>query len=206
MVILYITRHGQTEWNLEKRMQGWLDSPLTSEGKQSAIALGERLASIPFKACFTSSSGRTVETAKLICQNRSLPIFLTDELKEIHAGEWQGLTAKEIQSRFPKQYHSYYYDAENYQSTTGENFHQVLERTLSVIQKIQHEYNEQDAVLLVTHAVVKKLLICHFKGLPIHNLWNPPFIHGTSLTKVLLKKNGEAMLELIGDTQHLKHI
>lgn len=205
MVILYITRHGQTEWNLEKRMQGWLDSPLTIEGKEAAVALGERLAQVPFKACFASPSGRTVETAQLICKNRSLPLLLADELKEIHAGDWQGLTADAIEKQFPRAYHAYYHDTENFQSQGGENFHQVLERALCAIKTMQDTYAEDDAILLVTHAVVKKLIICHFKNLPVQRVWDPPFIHGTSLTKIHLKKNGEATLELIGDTQHLKN-
>lgn len=206
MVILHITRHGQTEWNLEKRMQGWLDSPLTEIGEKSAIALGKRLESIPFQAVYTSPSGRTMETTKLICQKRKIPIISAEQLKEINAGEWQGLTADEIQAIFPTQYKMYYEDAANYYSQQGENFHEVLQRSLSLISTIQKNYKEDEHVLLVTHAVVKKLLICHFKKQTIDHVWQPPFIHGTSLTIIHLKNDGDHNLELVGDTAHLKNI
>jgi len=67
MLTLYITRHGETVWNTQKRMQGWKDSPLTETGRQNAFSLGERLAHIPFRAVYSSPSGRTKETASLIC-------------------------------------------------------------------------------------------------------------------------------------------
>lgn len=206
MVILHFTRHGQTEWNVEKRMQGWLDSPLTEIGKESAKALSIRLANIPFKAIYTSPSGRTVETTHLICHDRNIPIFFQEQLREIHTGEWQGLTDDEIQRKFPIQYHMYYNDVTNYSSNYGETFQEVLTRSLLLISTIKKKYDENDHVLIVTHAVVKKLLIGYFKNREINDVWQPPFIHGTSLTTVHLKNNGDTVFELIGDTAHLTNI
>lgn len=202
MVTLYITRHGQTEWNVQKRMQGWFDSPLTLQGKQDASALAGRLSTIPFKAAYVSSSGRTVDTAKIICHERRIPLFFKHQLKEIDVGEWQGLTADEIKSDFPEQYDAYYNDSSNYYSNEGENFQQVLDRALSVITDIQSDYEDDDHILIVTHAVVKKLLICHFKNLAINHVWDPPFIHGTSLTVVKLTADQEPLFEKIGCTDH----
>lgn len=203
MVTIYLTRHGQTQWNVQKRMQGWLDSPLTINGQNEALALGKSLATIPFKAAYVSSSGRAIDTAKLICKNRQIPLFFKQPLKEIHVGEWQGMTNDEIQSQFPEQYDAYYNAPSDYQSVEGESFQEVLNRVLPTIEEIINRYDEDDAVLIVTHAVVKKLLIAHFKGLSIDEVWAPPFIHGTSLTKLHINATNEMTIQMIGDTSHL---
>lgn len=203
MVTLYITRHGQTQWNTQKRMQGWFDSPLTTVGIEAASALGKRLANISFNAVYASPSGRTVDTAKLICKDRQLPIFFKQQLKEIHVGEWQGLTSETIQSTYPTQYDAYYNDPENYYSVEGECFQEVLDRSTSLIEEIISKYAVDDTVLIVTHAVVKKLLIAHFSNLSISNVWDPPFIHGTSLTIVHIDANKKIVIEMVGDTSHV---
>lgn len=202
MVTLYITRHGETEWNLQKRMQGWCDSPLTIAGVKAAHALGKRLASISFNAVYASPSGRTVDTAQIICQNRQLPIFFKQQLKEIHVGEWQGMRAEDIKERYPQQYDAYYNDPLHYQSIEGESFLQVLERSVSLIDEITTKYDADATVLIVTHAVVKKLLIAYFNNQSIAHVWEPPFIHGTSLTIVHID-DGCVTIELIGDTSHI---
>ena len=204
MVKIYLTRHGQTEWNLQKRMQGWFDSPLTQEGQQAAIALGRRLAQIPFSAIYASSSGRTVDTAKFICCERQIPIFFKQQLREINVGEWQGMTDSEIKRTYPEQYHHYYNHPTEYKSEEGETFEDVLQRVLPVIKDVIEDYEDDEPVLIVTHAVVKKLLIAHFQNQSIDHVWDPPFIHGTSLTVLLLKKNGDVHFECIGDTEHMQ--
>lgn len=203
MVTIYLTRHGQTQWNVQKRMQGWLDSPLTIDGQSEALALGKSLAPIPFRAAYVSSSGRAIDTAKLICKNRQIPVFFKQQLKEIHIGEWQGMTNEEIQSQFPQQHYAYYNTPADYRSDEGETFQEVLNRVLPTIEDIINRYDENDAVLIVTHAVVKKLLIAHFKGLGIEEVWAPPFIHGTSLTKLHINAADEMTIQMIGDTSHL---
>lgn len=206
IVTLYITRHGQTEWNIEKRMQGWLDSPLTEQGRQAASSLSARLKKISFTAAYSSPSGRTVETAKIICQEQSIPLFIKPQLREIHAGDWQGMSIDDIEKRYPQQYIDYYENPVRYQSVNGENFHDVAKRILPLIDDLTKLYEADDAILIVTHAVVKKLLISFFNGSGLANIWAPPFIHGTSLTIVHLDSSGKATIELVGDTAHLSKI
>lgn len=76
MLHLYIARHGQTQWNVEKRMQGWLDSDLTELGLYNARALGERLKDIELNQVYISPSKRTEETAKTILGSRRPPLVI----------------------------------------------------------------------------------------------------------------------------------
>jgi probable phosphoglycerate mutase len=80
MLHLYIARHGQTHWNVDKRMQGWLDSSLTELGLYNARALGKRLKDIEFNQVYISPSKRTEETAKAILGSRRLPL-VKDRIK-----------------------------------------------------------------------------------------------------------------------------
>lgn len=71
---IFLTRHGETEWNKENRLQGWKDSTLTSEGKEIARLLGKRLKDAPIDRINTSPSKRAVHTAELIRGSRNFSI------------------------------------------------------------------------------------------------------------------------------------
>ena len=71
---VYVTRHGETEWNVEKRMQGRKNSALTENGMLQAKQLGDRMKDLPIDAIYSSPSERTLHTAELIKGERDVPI------------------------------------------------------------------------------------------------------------------------------------
>lgn len=200
MLTLYITRHGETEWNKEKRMQGWLDSNLTEDGKNSAISLGERLKEIEFTAIFSSPSGRTKTTTELIKGNRDIPIYYDDNLKEMHLGQWEGQTQSSIFEAFPYEYEAFWYTPHLFTPIGGEKFEETKARALKMLNTLQKEYSEGN-ILIVTHTVVIKCLLSIFKNEELESLWDGPYIHDTSLTKVQISENGYTVL-LEGDISH----
>lgn len=200
MLTLYITRHGQTQWNVESRMQGWADSPLTDIGIAAASQLGKRLQSVPLDAVYSSTSGRTIHTAQLIIGERDLPLIQKEDLREINVGEWQGKLSADIEQDYTEQLKTYYERPSQYKSTTGENFHILKERVLRAIDEIAAVHPDGN-VLIVTHGVVKKCLINHFSGADLELLWVPPFIHGTSLTVLEIDTNRRE-LTMVGDMSH----
>lgn len=200
MLTLYITRHGETEWNKEKRMQGWLDSNLTEDGKNSALLLGERLKDIEFTAVFSSPSGRTKTTTALIKGNRDIPIHYDDDLKEMNLGQWEGQTQSSIFEMHPNDYEDFWYTPHLFTPIGGEHFEETKARALKALNAIQNEYADGN-VLIVTHTVIIKCLLSIFKNDSIENLWDGPYIHDTSLTKVQVTDNGYTIL-LEGDISH----
>lgn len=93
---IYVLRHGETEWNRDRRMQGWLDSPLTARGRAQAARQAEILAAegalgLPL---YCSTAGRTRATAEIAMPG--VPAVLDDRLREISLGSWDGLTGAEI--------------------------------------------------------------------------------------------------------------
>lgn len=200
MITLYITRHGETEWNTQNRMQGWKDSNLTENGIRNAIELREKLRDTAFSAVYTSPSGRTLATTKLICGGRDFPIIYEDNLKEIFLGEWEGKTKSFIEKYYMNEYNAFWNSPHQYVPSVGESFNDVRERVWKVLERIQKEHSSGN-ILMVTHSVVIKCLFLIFKNLPIDRLWDPPYIHDTSLTVVELEK-GNTRIVLEGDISH----
>src|SRR5437660_4539262 len=89
---IYIARHGQTQWNVEKRMQGRQDSPLTEQGIRQATWLRDTLKHVDFDAMYTSPSPRARRTAEILRHQRERELTLHGDLQEIHMGSWEGKT------------------------------------------------------------------------------------------------------------------
>lgn len=200
MLTLYITRHGETVWNTEKRMQGWQDSELTARGTENAVCLGESLKEISIDAVYSSPSNRTQKTSKLICGDRNIPIIMDRNLKEINMGEWEGKTQSYIKENYPVEFHSFWNAPQNYIPVGGETFFEMQERVWRVLDRIKSEHNSGN-ILIVTHSVVIKCLTSIFKNLSIDELWDPPYIHDTSLTVVEVHER-EYRIILEGDISH----
>lgn len=200
MLHLYIIRHGETEWNTEKRMQGRLDSDLTEKGRNDAQLLGERLKDTVFERIISSPSQRTLDTAKHICGKRDIPIETDERLMEIALGAWQGKTEDEIKELFPSQYDLYWNQPHMYENAEGERFIDVMDRVASFLEELI-DTTPLGNVLVVTHGVVLKTLYLLCRNASIDQLWDPPFIHGASLTIVKLH-NGEKELVLEGCMAH----
>ena len=102
----YLVRHAQTAWNLENRLQGHSDLPLSDIGKRQAERLGACFASRHLTGIFTSVLQRSQQTAGAIASGNGhgvRPVVETD-LAEMHLGEWEGLTPDEIDARFDGAY------------------------------------------------------------------------------------------------------
>lgn len=204
MVTIYLTRHGETQWNLENRLQGSKDSELTEKGINNAMRLGERLKDIPFNAIYSSPSGRAFMTAEYIKSTKDVPIFTDENLTEIHLGDWEGKTKEEISAiessrieflNFWNNPLSY-----NHKPHNGEDLSKFKQRVVTVLERIISS-NKEGNILIVTHAVVIKAILAFTRNIPTERMWDPPFIHGTSLT--IFDWDGEEFtFKEIGDTSH----
>jgi len=198
---LYLTRHGQTEWNLAKKMQGHMDSLLTQSGVQQAKWLGERLSSVSFDAIYCSSSPRAITTAGMISGNRSIEIVKLDSLKEINMGLWEGQHIEQITQDFPIPFDQFFNEPHLYQPTgQGESYSELIERVLPAIQDILTKHKGQQ-VLIVTHRITLKAIMSYFMNKQLHEIGIMPDIHPTALCKVTIH-NDALNVDLYGDTAH----
>jgi probable phosphoglycerate mutase len=104
---IYLTRHGKTIWNNEKRIQGWKDSQLIREGISNAKNLKKRFENIDFDYILSSPLKRAYDTAKILKGERTLEILKKDFLKEINMGDWEGKMFSEIEKEYPEEHNNF---------------------------------------------------------------------------------------------------
>lgn len=103
MTTILLARHGETDWNRDRRWQGHADPPLNDAGRRQAHELAETLADERLDAIYASDLRRAHETAEIVARGLGLPVTVDPALREIDVGSWSGLTREEIAARFPGQ-------------------------------------------------------------------------------------------------------
>lgn len=201
---IYLTRHGQTEWNVQKRMQGQLNSDLTELGEHQARCLGERLRDTNIDVICSSSSGRTVQTAELIRGDRDIPIETYDELREIYLGEWEGMSHDEAMILDPIDRHKFWHEPEKFNSKGKETFGDVVVRAKQALEMLIKKH-EGKTILIVSHACLLKGAFVTIKNLALKDYWSGEFMNPTNLSLVHYEKN-QYNIEFEGDISHHKEM
>ncbi len=202
---IYITRHGQTVWNLEKRLQGWKDAPLTDLGKRQAKALGKRIREIDFDKIYCSPLGRTRKTAEIALDGEEDATIIFDErLKEINMGEWEGMKAESVKEKYPEYYDIFWNSPDKYEPKTGESYDDIKDRVLDALEDIVED-NSDETILIITHGCASRVMLSYFEGRPLSELWETPTLKETNLSLIDVDEEGSKIL-MYGDTSHLEGI
>jgi broad specificity phosphatase PhoE len=164
--VIFLVRHGETEWNLARRYQGWGDSPLTRRGVAQAEAIGRRLRSLTEAEdvpVVSSPLGRARHTAELIQAARVdlAPITFDDRLKEISIGSWDGLDRDEIEARSPGIFDGEGHYDWYFQTPDGETYDAFAGRIAAWLGEVQDR-----VLIVVAHGVVTRVLRGLYAGLP----------------------------------------
>ena len=169
-VKLFFIRHGQTDWNLEGRIQGSYDSELNNTGIMQAEELGRKSIESNYKFCriYSSNQKRAVKTAEILSEATNVEYTLIKGLEEINLGEWEGLTWSEVQEKFPKEYDEWYNNRRYAKSPKGESYQELLDRVLPIIDRIINE--NSDDVAIVSHGAVMMCLQCYLTNTPFNEM------------------------------------
>jgi probable phosphoglycerate mutase len=98
---IILARHGETDWNRERRWQGHSDRPLNDTGRDQARALAAELSGEPVSAVYSSDLLRAYETARVVAEQFGLDVVTVSGLRERRFGSWEGLEDVEVERRFP---------------------------------------------------------------------------------------------------------
>lgn len=167
-MLLYIIRHGETDWNTVGRLQGYSDIPLNESGRSLARITGEALQTVPFDLIITSPLKRARETGELVAApsakyyKKEIPVVEDERLKELNWGSWEGLGCLEENFAIPdKNYNLFYTDAFHFEgSPDGESVADVCNRTAEFWQELIHKPEYQDKVILIsTHGCAMRALL-----------------------------------------------
>ena len=160
---MYLIRHGATQLTAEDRFSGAAGVELSDEGQWQAARVGERLQHEAITAIYSSPLSRTMDTARVICGPRGLPIVPNDGLREISHGHWEGLTRAEVEARFHSEYEAWEEDPFTFAPAGGESGVAVLARALPVVREIVTSHTGQ-CVLVVSHKATIRLLLSSLLG------------------------------------------
>lgn len=166
---LFIVRHGLTEWNVQHRLQGHKNSPLTSTGRRQALEVKQRLADLEIHKVYVSPLERALETMQLIIADRDVEIVKMTGLKEISLGPWEGKTKKETQQSHPLEYGQFWKKQNDFYLQGAETYQQLQERVVKTIQYI-FSMEKNSNVLVVSHWIAIKVAIAYFTSTPLAQL------------------------------------
>lgn len=154
-VKIYFVRHGETQYNVEKRMQGFCDSPLTETGIIQAKSVGKGLSDIEFNAIYTSDSQRVIDTANYAIGDRKIPFSIDPRLKEMNFGVLESLLETEISAQYGNILETLFSLSDvNLSAPEGESYLQLFTRTSSAISDIIEKHkNEGGNILVFSHGV-----------------------------------------------------
>lgn len=171
---LLLVRHGETEWNRQKKFQGQIDVPLNDNGRAQSKAASEFLKDVVIDEAVTSPMLRPKETAEIILQyHPNVELELLADLQEISHGLWEGKFEAEIDREYPGLLKDWQTAPETVQMPEGENLQQVWDRSIAAWQSIVAKYSQQPkTVLVVAHDAINKAILCHLFGLGPEHFWN----------------------------------
>ena len=195
---IHLIRHGETNWNKEKRAQGQMESVLTDEGIAQAKALGAALKNSGISRVYCSSSVRTRQTADILFGGLSIPVIYSDQLREIHMGSWEGKLYSELQATHPAQFNAFWNQPDAFDLPGAETFLDVQKRAVQQLEFILNDSQAED-IAIVSHGVLIKTLLCDTENRALGSLWQAPAMHNCARSIIVINEDGSRQISLYSD-------
>lgn len=160
---LLLARHGQTVWNIEHRLQGQLDSPLTDEGIAQAQAIADRLEGAGMLTVCSSPLGRAMQTATIIAERLGSDLIEVPELAEVDHGALAGMTWDEIDAAYPTAREERAANRYGWAFPGGESYAQARSRARKALSSCG--WASEGTPLLVSHEMIGRMLRAELRGL-----------------------------------------
>lgn len=174
MTRIYLVRHGETDWNRDRRLQGILDVRLNKVGITQSRRIAKRFSSLRALRVYTSPLSRALHAAKLLqCYGRDCLMMVEPRLREIDHGAWTGMTMDGIALDFPEEFESWQSRPDRVRPRGGESLQEAYRRATGFL----HDFTKTSAgsdALIVSHGVINALLVCAAWGAPPARLWDFP--------------------------------
>lgn len=203
MLEIILVRHGETDWNAAEVFRGRADVELNETGAQQAELLGEYLSGFEIDAVYSSPLKRALKTAEAIAGCHALKVNIAPGLIDIDFGEWQGLSHQEVRDKYRELYAEWINHPDRVKMPIGESLEDVRTRAMVVVDDIIERCGG-GRVVLVSHRVVNKVLICALLGLDNSHFWNIK-LDTCGITSFSCQ-GGRFILTRHNDTSYLKHV
>lgn len=202
LALLYLVRHGETDWNRDGRFQGQADAPLSERGREQAALVAERLGRAGIELVVSSDLSRARDTAAAVAAASQSAHILEPAFRELSFGLWQGLRRPEIEARFGDAFGRYLADPEGARPEGGETFGDAMDRVGPAAARLLAERTEE-RMAWVMHGGSIRALLCTYLD------WPPPRrglyrLDNAGITLLELRpRDGFVSLHYVNDTHHL---
>jgi alpha-ribazole phosphatase len=200
MLHLILVRHGETEWNAQRRYQGQMDVPLSDLGRRQAKLVAERLFGQKIDAVYASDLERAMETAQVIAEKNGLKISTDPRLRELKFGILEGLTFDEAEAQYPEMIAAWLEDFNN-TPEGAETIQSFNKRVVSLVDDLKKKHDEQ-ILLIVGHGGSLSEILRVVLDLSREKRWYLE-MENASLSEVSIAED-YVSLKCLNDTCHLK--
>ena len=202
MAKLILARHGETMWNVEKVFRGRADIGLDEVGIRQAELLGKYLGNWKLEAIYSSPVERALDTANIVARHQKVSARIAEGLTDFDFGEWQSLSEQQVRRLYPDLFNEWHNNPDKVRMPGGESLEDVRRRAVEVVNDIVSRH--QGNVLLVSHRVVIKVLICCLLGLDNSHFRNiNQDVGGITIFDYV---DGRFVLTRHNDTSHLRDL
>lgn len=197
MTTILLVRHGENDWVKKHRLAGWIEGiHLNENGRQQATAAAERLAPLPVKALYSSPVLRCRETADAIANRLNLPVNTLDSMGEVRYGEWEGKKIRKLAQK--KEWFTVQFYPSRMQFPGGESLRAVQMRGVEAIEALAQSHDDQDIIVVVSHADIIKLVLAYYLGVHI-DLFQRIIVSPASVSVLHLSGNGVVRIGRVND-------
>jgi broad specificity phosphatase PhoE len=201
MTSIYLVRHGQTAWNKEEIFRGRTDVPLDETGLKQAELVGQYFKEMEIHGIYSSSLSRAWQTAEKVAEFHNLRVEPLPGILDMSFGNWEGRPHQEIRESDNKTYRQWVETPHLVRLPGGESLDDVRVRAMAAMEEVIRNHSGKTLVL-VTHRVVNKVLICGILGLDNSHFWQ--ITQDTTAINLIQHRDGKYILSLLNETCHLK--
>lgn len=184
---IFLVRHGQTTWNLEKRWQGSKNSNLTALGVEQAQTTKTYLDQCQVDFAYVSPLQRAQDTISILLEDKDIKAVVLDDIRELNIGPWEGITQEDTKQTDPMEFHNFWKAPDCFSLQGAETFDELQKRVVSAVNSI-FDQHEGCNILLVSHWISIKVALAHFSTTPLSKL--PTMSDPLNAQVICLHKNG----------------
>jgi broad specificity phosphatase PhoE len=201
MTHIYLVRHGQTAWNKEEVFRGRADVPLNEAGLREAMLAAEYFRGMEVQAIYSSPLSRAWQTAQKIGEVVRREITPLDGINDMRFGTWEGQSLRDVQQHDSERYTQWREAPHLVHIPGGESLDEVRVRAMAALEEVVRSHAGM-SVILVSHRVINKVLICGILGLDNSHFWQ--IGQDTTAINLIQHRHERYILALMNESCHLK--